>query len=126
MTPAQMLRSLHRRGILVVPSGDGHLCYRPRQALSGAERMALARHRAEILALFESDPVGWRAAVMATQVRRTGARPPLIARPGIGFARGSCCSCGDPLDRDERYRCRPCVAATVRVLAAVPAAGVSA
>lgn len=116
MTPAELVGSLNRRGVLVVPSGDGRLRYRPREALSEAERAALARHRDGILALFDADPIGWRAAVMAAQVPRTGAIPLLIARPGIRFQRGTCCSCGDPLSPDARYRCGPCVTAVVAVL----------
>jgi len=119
MTPAELLGSLHRRGILLVPA-DGHLRYRPREALSAAERAALARHRDAILALFDADPIGWRAAVMSAQVPRTGAIPLLIARPAIRFQRGTCCSCGDPLIPDARYRCGPCVAAAAAVLEGVP------
>ena len=126
MSPAALVGQLRCRGVLLAPAGDGRLRYHPREALSDADREYLARNRTAILALFEADPVGWRAAVMAAQVRRTVALPLFLARPGVRFALGSCCSCGDPLDSDERYRCRPCVAATVRVLAAVPAAGVSA
>lgn len=125
MTPAEIVGSLHRRGILVVPTGDGRLRYHPREALSGTERAALARHREAILALFDADPVGWRAGVMAAQVPRTGAIPLLIARPGVRFRAGSCCSCGDPRPVD-RYRCAPCAAASIHALAAVPAAGISA
>jgi hypothetical protein len=125
MTPAEIVGSLHRRGIDLVPAGDGRLRYRPREALSEAERAALARHRAAILALFDANPIGWRAAVMAAQVPRTGAFPLLLARPGIRFPEGSCCSCGDPRSTD-RYRCTPCAAATVRALAAVAAVGISA
>jgi hypothetical protein len=124
MTPGEMLGSLRQRGILVVPSGDGRLRYRPRNALSGAERAVLARHRDAILALLDADPIGWRTAVMAAKVPRTGAIPLLLARPGIRFPPGSCCSCGDPRPADG-YRCAPCAAATVHALAAVQAAGVS-
>jgi Protein of unknown function (DUF3987) len=81
-----------------------------------AERAALARHRDAILALFDADPIGWRTAVMAAQVPRSGAIPLLLARPGIRFPLGSCCSCGDPLGPDDRYRCGPCVAAATAVL----------
>jgi hypothetical protein len=45
---------------------------------------------------------------MAAQVPRTGAIPLFLARPGIRFQRGTCCSCGDPLSPGERYRCVPC------------------
>lgn len=125
MTPAELLGSLQRRGILVVPSGDGRLRYRPSTALSDEERAVLARHRDAILALFAADPIGWRAAVMAAQVTATGAIPLLLARPGIRFPLGTCCSCGDPRLVD-RSRCAPCSAAAVRALATVPAAGISA
>jgi hypothetical protein len=123
VSPAELIGSLLRRGILIVPSRDGRLRYRPRQALSKADCEFLARNRAAILDLLGADPIGWRAAVMATQVRRGVALPLFLARPGIRFGPGSCCSCGDPLDHDERYCCRPCVAATVRVVAVVPTAG---
>lgn len=123
MSPAALVGSLRRRGVLLAPAGDGRLRYHPRAALSGADREFLARNRAAILALFDADPIGWRAAIMAAQVSRTVVLPVFLARPGVRFAPGSCCSCGDPLDRDERYRCRPCVAAAVRVLEFVPTAG---
>ena len=125
MTPAEMVGSLQRRGIDLVPDADGRLRYRPREALSEAERAVLAHHRDAILALFDADPIGWRAAVMAAQVTTQGAIALLLARPGIRFPPGSCCSCGDARPAD-RYRCAPCAAATVHALAAVPAAGGSA
>lgn len=40
MTPGELLGSLRRRGVLVVPAGHGQLRYRPREALSEAERAA--------------------------------------------------------------------------------------
>ncbi|MGO9179315.1 MAG: hypothetical protein ACLQBX_02945 [Candidatus Limnocylindrales bacterium] len=116
MTPGRLLGSLRRRGILLVPAGDGQLRYHPREALSEAERAVLARHREAILALFDADPIGWRAAVMAAQVLGSSPIPLLLARPGIRFPPGSCCSCGDPLGPDERYRCAPCASAAVMVL----------
>ncbi len=116
MSPAEMVGSLYRRGILLVPAGDGGLRYRPRNALSAAERSDLARHRNAILAVLDADPVGWRAAVMATQVPRTGATSLLLARPGIRFPPKSCYSCGDPLLAADRCRCGPCVSAVVAVL----------
>jgi len=119
LTPGEVLGSLRRRGILLVPLGDGRLRYRPQGGLSEAECAVLARHRDTILALLDADPIGWRAAVMGTQVPATGAIPLLLARPGVRFAVGSCCSCGDPLDPDDRYRCRSCVKAAVAVLESV-------
>jgi hypothetical protein len=120
MTPAEIIGSLRRRGILLAPAGDGRLSYHPRKALSEAERAVLARHRDAILAVLDTDPIGWRAAVMAGQMLGNSPIPLLLARPGIRFPSGSCCSCGDPLGRDERYRCAPCVAATVAALKDVP------
>jgi len=122
VSPTELLGTLHRRGILLVPSGDGRLRYRPRRALSEADCDVLARNRVAILALFESDPVGWRAAVMANQVRWAIAILLPIARPGLRFEPGSCCSCGEPRN-GRRLLCPPCVVATVRVLGTVPTAG---
>jgi hypothetical protein len=110
--PRHPPRAVERWGLALPPAG----------ALSEADREFLAGNRDGILALFESDPIGWRAPVMAAQVPRTGALPLLLARPGIRFPPGSCCSCGDPRPAD-RYRCAPCAAATVRALAAAQAAG---
>jgi hypothetical protein len=118
MTAAELLGSLQQRGIVLAPAVDGRLRYRPRDALSVTDRADLARHRDAILALFEADPVGWRAAVMGAQAPRTGPIPLLLARPGIRFLPGSCCSCGEPRPAD-RYRCADCAAASVRALAAV-------
>jgi hypothetical protein len=113
----ELLGSLRRRGIVVVPSGDGRLRYRPQGALSAAERAALAEHRAAILAHFEADPIAWRAAVMATQLHPDGPFPLLLARPGIRFPTGTCGSCGEPLPDDaHRYRCDPCAEAVIAVL----------
>jgi len=116
MTSTEFLRSLHRRGIDLVPLGDGHLRYRPRGALSSQERAALARHRSEILVLLDADPIGWRVAVMAGQVPPTGRILLLMARPGIAFPMGTCCSCGDARP-SGRARCDSCGEAAVRVLA---------
>jgi hypothetical protein len=120
VSPTEVLGALRQRGILVVPSGDGRLHYRPREALSEADRAVLVRHREAILALFDADPIGWRTAVMTAQVQWAGAIPLFAARPGIRSGRGRCLSCGDPLAPADRYRCGPCVAATVALLARVP------
>jgi len=118
MTPAEIIGSLRRRGVLLVPARDGRLRFQPREALSEKECALLARHRDAILALLDADPIGWRAAVMVIQRPRSGI-PLLLARPGIRFPLGSCCSCGDPLEPHDRYRCAACVAATVAVLASI-------
>jgi hypothetical protein len=119
MTPAELVGSLHRRGILLVPAGDGRLRYRPREALTEAERAVIVLRRDEILALLDADPIGWRVGAMRPQVPAMGAIPLLLARPGVKFPLGTCCSCGDPIDRGDRYRCRPCVDAVVTVLQAL-------
>lgn len=115
MTPLEVLTALHRRGIIVAPSGDGRLRYRPSDALSAEERAELGRHREALLGLLE-DAVGWRVAVMAEQMPTSGPIPLLIARPGVHFPLSGCCSCGDPLGTGQRYRCGPCVEAVVTVL----------
>ena len=125
MTAAEIIVALRRRGVLLAPAGDGRLRYRPRDALTATERDDLVRHHEAIAALFNADPVGWRVAVMASQVPQTGAIPLLLARPGIGFPLGSCWSCGNPRPSD-RYRCAPCVAATIDAVAATQAVAVSA
>jgi hypothetical protein len=125
MTPAEMVGSLRQRGIDLVPTPDGRLRYRPREALSEAERAVLARHRDAILAVFDANPIGWRVGVMTAQVPRTGSIPLLIARPGVRFRPGSCCSCGDPWPAD-RYRCGPCATAAVHALATIPGTSASA
>ncbi len=116
MTPGELLGSLRQRGILVVPASDGQLRYHPREALTEAEREILARHRDALLALLRADPVGWRTTVMAAQMLPGGPIQLLFARPGVRLPAGSCCSCGDPLGPDDRYRCPPCVAAATAVL----------
>lgn len=119
MKPAEVLGRLRQRGIVVVPAGDGQLRYSPKDLPSSAELAELERCRDAILELLERDPVGWRASVMVRQMTRAGATPLLLARPGIRFPAGTCCSCGDPLSQDDRYRCRPCVEAAVAALATV-------
>lgn len=116
MTPAEIIVALRRRGVLLAPAGDGRLRYRPRGALTASERAELALHRDGIAALFNADPIGWRAAVMATQTPHTGAIPLLLARPEVPVVAGTCCSCGDPLAPDDRYRCRPCAEAAIAVV----------
>ena len=118
MSPAELVGSLRRRGVVLVPSGDGQLRYRPQAALSQAECSVLAVQREAILDCLASDPVGWRAAVMATQIRSGHALPLLLARPGIRFPLGMCCSCGDQLAESDRYRCASCTAATLAALKA--------
>jgi hypothetical protein len=111
----EVLASLHRRGVILVPTPDGRLAYRPRDALSAAERAEISHHREALLGLL-ADPVGWRVAVMAAQVPQSGPLPLLLARPGIRFPLGTCYSCGGPLGPVGRYGCGPCIEAVVTVL----------
>jgi hypothetical protein len=117
-TAAGIVSSLQRRGVVLVPAPDGRLRYHPRDALSAEDVAEVARHREAIVALLQRDPVAWRAAVMSTQIAPTGAIPLLMARPGVRMPLGTCCSCGDPLGPDDRYRCGPCVQAAIATLAA--------
>jgi hypothetical protein len=117
MTAAEMVATLQSRGVVLVPTSDGRIHYRPKEALSSSERDALTRLRNAVHAELERDPVAWRVAAMATQLPSSGAIPLLLARPGVVMPMGSCCSCGDPLRPDQRHRCRPCVDAAVRVVA---------
>lgn len=116
MTAAELIGSLQRRGVLLVPTPEGNLRYHPRDAVSEAERAVLTRHRKAILAMLAIDPTGWRVAVMATQSQSRTAIPRLVARPDARITPGSCCSCGDPLAKGDRYRCGACIAATIAVL----------
>jgi hypothetical protein len=121
MTPAELVESLRERGVVLVPAQDGRLRYHPKAAVPETERIVLARHRDQIIAMLAADPVGWRAAVMVRQALRTASMPFLLARPGLRFTPESCASCGDPRPVD-RYRCAPCEDAAVRALAGVAAA----
>jgi hypothetical protein len=117
VTAAEIVGSLQRRGIALVPLTDGRLSYRPKNVLSRAEIDDIYRERDAIVRLLNADPVGWRVVVMATQVPAVGAIPLLLARPGIWSDAGTCVSCGDPLDSGGRLRCAPCVAAAIAALA---------
>jgi hypothetical protein len=50
MTAADLLADLHRRSVTLAAAGD-RLRWSPREALSGEEREALARHKPEVLAI---------------------------------------------------------------------------
>jgi hypothetical protein len=116
VSPAELVGSLRRRGVVLVPSSDRQLRYRPQAAVSPAESALLADQREAIVDCLESDPVGWRAAVMETQVRSAQTLPLLLARPGLQFSLGRCCSCGDALPAGHRYRCSLCTEAVVLAL----------
>jgi hypothetical protein len=105
-------------GLRVTANGDMLVVEGPRR-LEAVARALLAEKPRVLRALADEQEIGWRISAMRPQVTKTGAIPLLLARPGIRFPLGSCCSCGDPLAADERYRCRPCVAAAVAVVEGV-------
>ncbi|MFI5040452.1 MAG: hypothetical protein ACHQNA_01165 [Acidimicrobiales bacterium] len=95
--------------------GDRLVIEGPRR-LEAIAHALLAEKPTVLRALAEEDQVAWRIAVMRPQVPSIGAIPHLLARPGVRFPLGSCCSCGDGLGPADRYRCPPCAAAAVVVL----------
>jgi hypothetical protein len=124
MDGLMLLRHARLVGLRVTASGDTLVVKGPRR-LEPLALTLLAEKPVILRALVEEPDVTWRIEVMRPQAMRTGPLPLLLARPGSRFQAGSCCSCGDPRPAD-RYRCRPCVAAAVRVLAAVRAPGIPA
>jgi hypothetical protein len=109
-----LLREARHAG-LRVEARDGQLVVSGPRRLEAVVRR-LIEAKPSILDAIESD-VAWRVEVMRTQMTTQGQVPLLIARPGHGIEPGTCCSCGDDLADDERYRCRLCVTAAVTVLA---------
>ena len=115
MDALTLVREARRAGLEVRTAGTQLVVRGPRRLESVA--MALLDHKPAVLrALVEEDEIAWRASAMRPHVPVTGAIPLLLARPGGRFTPGTCCSCGDPLARVDRYRCGPCVDAVVRVL----------
>lgn len=100
------------------------------QAAGGRLRLVGDRLRVEAPRPLDAELLGslrahapeirWRAVVMGGQVTPRGPLPLLLARPEAPRPVGTCCSCGDPLPADARYRCAPCVAAVLAVLEARP------
>jgi hypothetical protein len=114
-----LLRQARQAGLRVGADGDRLVVEGPRR-LESMARTLLAEKPEVLRALArEGTEVGWRVQVMRPQVPAKGAIPLLVARPGGPWDQGRCCSCGDALEADERYRCGPCVAATVAVLETV-------
>ncbi len=115
-----LLRDARRAGLDVAEDRDRLVVRGPRRLEPTA--MQLLAHRDEVLRALaiERSEVEWRVATMREQVPPTGAIPFLLARPAAVRGAGRCCSCGDPLGPDDRYRCQTCVEAAVRVLEALP------
>jgi hypothetical protein len=113
-----LLRQARQAGLRVGADGDRLVVEGPRRLETMAEAL-LAEKPAVLRALARESEIGWRVDAMRPQVPAKGAIPFLLARPGAPWDQGRCCSCGDALEADERYRCGPCVAATVAVLETV-------
>lgn len=95
------------------------------QPLPEELREALRAHKTEVInvlhppipeALGRDPDLAWRVAAMRPQVRDKGGIPLLVARREIKPLPGQCTSCGDPLERGNRYRCELCVRAAWEVL----------
>jgi len=114
-----LLREARRAGLRITAKDDLLVVAGPRR-LELMAMTILAEKPSILEALAQEDEVAWRIDAMRRQVTVAGAVPLLIARPAMGFASGMCCSCGDALGNDDRYRCQLCVAAAVAVLGAVP------
>lgn len=114
-----LLRQARQAGLRVGADGDRLVVEGPRRLETMAG--ALLAEKPEVLRALarEGTEIGWRVEVMRPQAPANGAIPLLVARSGGPWDQGRCCSCGDALAADERYRCGPCVAATVAVLETV-------
>ena len=106
----------------VSASGDTLVVRGPRRLETVARDLITQKSRV-MRALADEEQVSWRVKAMGAQATHKGMLPLLFARPGALLAPGRCFSCGGPVGLVDRYRCRPCIAATVRVLGAVPTAG---
>ncbi len=119
MDGLNLLRAARLAGLTVTASGDTLVVEGPRRLQPFAQTLLAEKSRVMRALADEQRETAWRAAVMRPQVTATGAIPLLLARPGIRFPPGTCCSCGEDLIPDDRYRCRPCVVAATAVLATV-------
>ncbi|MGO9179405.1 MAG: hypothetical protein ACLQBX_02160 [Candidatus Limnocylindrales bacterium] len=119
MDGVTLLLQARLAGLRVSASGGTLVVKGPRR-LEPMARTLLAQKPRILQALAGEQEVAWRIDAMRPQVPAAGAIPLLLARSDAVRGSGKCCSCGDPLHPDERYRCGPCVAATVAVLEGVP------
>jgi hypothetical protein len=111
-----LLREARLAGLQVTARGDRLVVQGPHRLKAVASRLLAAKVTVLEALAVEQEAVAWRIKAMRPQVTRSGAIPLLLARPVGAWGPGTCCSCGEPLAPDERYRCRPCVAAAVVVL----------
>lgn len=110
-----LLREARGAGLQVTANGDTLVVEGPRR-LEPIAQTLLAEKPRVMRALAEEQEVAWRIDAMRPQVPSTGGIPLLLARPDVRPLVGSCCSCGDPLGDENRYRCARCVAAAIAVL----------
>ncbi len=111
-----LLAEARDAGLQVTARGDQLVVQGPHRLEAVASRLLAAKAIVMEALAAEQQEVTWRIDAMRPQVTRSGAIPLLLARPIGAWGLGTCCSCGEPLAPDERYRCRPCVAAAVAVL----------
>jgi hypothetical protein len=113
-----LLRQARLAGLQVRGDGDRLVVHGPRR-LEPVARTLLAEKPGILRALAEEHEIAWRVDAMRSRVPATGAIPLLLALPGVRFQLGTCCSCGEQLAPDDRYRCGPCADAAVAVLRAL-------
>jgi hypothetical protein len=116
MDALTLVREARRAGLHVSATGSRLVVRGPRR-LEPVAKALLDQKPAVLRALAEEQGVAWRIEAMRPQVGPNGSIPLLLARPGVRFPLGTCCSCGDQLSGDDRYRCEPCVVAAIAVLA---------
>jgi hypothetical protein len=112
-----LLRQAREAGLRVTAQGDLLVVEGPRRLERLAQTLLAEKPRILLALEQEEDAVGWRVRAMRTQMTRQGGIPLLLARPGTRFPLGACCSCGDQLGPDDRYRCGSCATAAVIVVA---------
>lgn len=110
-----ILREARDAGLHVSAVGNRLVVKGPRR-LEAIAKTLIAQKPSVLEALAGERDIAWRIEAMSRQVTIAGAIRLLLARPGIRFAPGSCCSCGDRLPVDQ-HRCGPCAAAAVEALA---------
>src|SRR4029450_9060506 len=98
-----LLREARSVGLQVSVSGELLVVTGPPH-LEPIARSLLNEKPQVIEALFEElHEVSWRSQAMRPQGTREGALPLLLARRGVRFPLGTCCSCGDPLLQGDRF-----------------------
>ena len=112
-----VLREARLAGLTVTTDGSQVMVHGPRVLEPVAKRLLAEKPRVLAVLLYERE-VTWRTDAMRRQVPADGLIPLFMARVDVPRPIGSCCSCGDALRPDDRYRCSPCAAAAVAALGA--------